>query len=566
MSEKNIWVFGNAVQDITLDLIDLDRLAIEYENIPDKIRLDGNLKLHEKLWIYTRIGFDLFKTEMQFSTGDSSKGPNKDSEDFYPLIPGGKYQLSGSVQKVKKDAWNSDDGLFVPCENMLWGGGGLNCTTFLRSLIPDTNTLPIIYTDVAMSRTLHIFIKKLQSELDKAIKNAKVENLSYENLYSIISDLMSEQPAITEELASDIASIVSKYSPLRSLEVYLASLPVNSLLYRPDDPSFRRNIIFSRVRSSTRSMDDKIVCKGKQERLNGNDKDKIYKLLKGQTKDIGVFLFNSLADKAMFKASYDIYLNAISKDKNVVGILAMTKTMRQIFLDCIKSDDNNLPPFILVFNEKEAYEFARVFCNDVKPFVEYPGDMPNIVKFAKIAIEIRNLFNFEKVAKPRIYVTIGDRGSLGIEFDGSIVYVWRYSKPRASIYDTNACGDAFCAGISLMEWAKRRDTKESISGVNIAKPGGPIMEMRYFMAVASAAAYAKASNRRGRVDGTEVMDLLEHSHFASVFLPNVEIISELIASDNLPEGVGKDNRLKIPVSSERLGVTLELRKLMGIGD
>lgn len=553
MTEKFIWAFGNAVQDITLDLIDLDRLMIEYENIPKKIRLDGDLKLADNLWIKTRAGLDHFTAEMKFKDVNKKDG-------FYSLPPGGKFTLLGSVHDSYKEIPSSAETLFVSCENILWGGGGLNCVTFLRSLVPDSIIMPILYTDIAMSRTLHVFVKKIHKLMGEALKKVSNEEVPLGEVSKNISTLMDQQPAEAEELTYHLASTMSEYSPRRSIEVYLASLPVDFLFYRPMKPCSRRNIIFTRARSATRSMNDKIICKGSSNRLDEVEEKDILKLLKVRKSGVGAIVLNSISDEQMFHASYDLYTAANKADKDVVGIFAMTKTM-QGFLSWMRKKKGNrsFPPFILIFNEKEAYEFAKEFNSDVQQFIEYSGDMPNISRFVEIAKTIRQQFEVDAV--PRIYVTIGDRGSIGVERDGRVIYVWRFSKPGAVIFDTNACGDAYCSAITMLEWAKRH-LDPLVAGVDLAETSGVVNEMRYFMAVASAAAYAKATNRRGRVDGTEVIDLLEHGHLASVILPDVNQIKEVESRSKLPEWIGQDNRLKIPVAARRLGVTKTLRKLL----
>ena len=561
--EKFIWVFGNAVQDITLDLIDIDRLIIEYENISRKIRLDGYLKLADQLWIKTRKGIDRFAAEIKFNNKDPSKTPEKDSTGkFYLLRPGRKYDLSGSVQNSFGGISKSSDSLFIPCENILWGGGGLNCTTFMRSLVPNSKAMPITYTDVAMSKTLPDLIRSIQQQLRRALKTGWVDKYTLETIHDEIDKLTVTKPNVTEKLSAEIASIFSKYSPLHSLEVYLASLPVNPLLYRPKEADFRRNFVFTRVRSATHSMNDKIICKGKSRRLDESETQPITNLLNERKGDFGAIVFNSIADKPMFNASYEIYKKALDKNENVVGIFSMTKTMQGVFSEITsKKRNGRFPPFILVFNEKEAFEFAKLFNPNVERFIEYPGDMPNIGKFIKISRTIRKQFVVDEI--PRIYVTIGDRGSIGVERDGRMIYIWRFSKPGAVIYDTNACGDAYCAAIAVLEWAKRSKKYRDIACVDMGNPDCAIHEMRYFMGVATATAYAKATNRRGRVDSTEVSDLLQHGHLASSFLPDDTAIKKVLASKDFPDWVGHDHRLKIPVNSQRLGVTPVLSRLLG---
>ena len=89
-----------------------------------------------------------------------------------------------------------------------------------------------------------------------------------------------------------------------------------------------------------------------------------------------------------------------------------------------------------------------------------------------------------------------------------------YTKQKATIFDTNTCGDAFCAAVSLLEWAGHCS-----SGLGRLAPENaatsPWEEMRYFMAVATAAAYSRATSRVGHVDRREVEDLLRNSYLGS---------------------------------------------------
>jgi hypothetical protein len=129
------------------------------------------------------------------------------------------------------------------------------------------------------------------------------------------------------------------------------------------------------------------------------------------------------------------------------------------------------------------------------------------------------------------------------------------------MYDTNACGDAYCATIALLEWAKRNGYE------NIAEDTGEkdiprnTKEMRYFMAVATAAAYCKATNRRGRVYAAELKELLEYNHLASA---NVWTVDDLLQvnPNHKPDCVVLDFRLREPSEACQMRVSRQLDDLI----
>jgi sugar/nucleoside kinase (ribokinase family) len=219
-----------------------------------------------------------------------------------------------------------------------------------------------------------------------------------------------------------------------------------------------------------------------------------------------------------------------------------------------------------VFNEKEAHSFAEKLGGKLEPFMNKEEELPDIKKFAKLAIFLFSKFNPEN--PPRIYVTLGPRGSLGVDGSRHVIYVSSFSKSGAIIHDTNACGDAYCAAIALLEWAKRHGGHPNITGVNF--PDDPLAyakEMQYFMAVATAAAYCKATNRRGRVYAADLKDLLEHNHLASSILRTIQELADMkledIKNNKLPDCIDKDFRLREPSEAKFPKITEDLSKLIG---
>jgi sugar/nucleoside kinase (ribokinase family) len=191
----------------------------------------------------------------------------------------------------------------------------------------------------------------------------------------------------------------------------------------------------------------------------------------------------------------------------------------------------------------------------LEPFVT-ENDFPDMKKFAAIADALRGRF-FKFGGLPRIYVTIGERGSLGIDFGGNVIYVASYTKRGATVYDTNACGDAYCAAIALLEWAKRHDYPE-IAGQGKSETD----EMLYFMQVATAASYCKATNRRGRVYAAELKDLLQYHYLASTRVDTVDALANLRPGVVRPDCIDGNFRLREPPVAHYVGITPQLNQLI----
>lgn len=217
----------------------------------------------------------------------------------------------------------------------------------------------------------------------------------------------------------------------------------------------------------------------------------------------------------------------------------------------------DFPPCIMIFNEDEFHSFACKFEPGIPPIMK-SGALPHLPSFARAASAIRRRFG-RSGRFPRIYVTLGGRGSLGVTEDGLVAYVASFSKPRAEIFDTNACGDAYCATISMLEWSKRNGYAD-VSGADLGEVGGAQREMLYFMAVASAAAYCKATNRRGQLYARELVALLAELHVASAPLPSVE---QLVDGPYPKWIVEKSGWVGSPPDSRIMAVSPDLRKVLG---
>lgn len=555
-TKKYLWVFGNAVQDITVE-VDTERMVRELGNFKEMpIHLgEQGPEIDVGLSFVTKIGSNKFAVKLDLQKIEPT------ANNRYVLEGGKKYTLNGDIVQVNNGL--SEPSVFLPYENLSWGGGGANVVTFLRALAPNPDLIPIKYTDIAMSRTLrHILhhLQKICKDIGAVCPVTQNQDCTVANL---AENLYQSNPIQAEDVTANIAKIASDYAPERSLEVYLASLPVESVLYRPEKPSFRRNWVFSHFRSAYREVDNKIILRGNPSELPESEENSIGNLLKDHISNVGAIVLNSLKDASLFRAAYSFFTEAYKKDNNVVAILAMTEPMAR-FTEWMmeKREDNIFPPFILVFNETEAYNFAQRFNNDLKPFMKEDG-FPDIKMFAETALTILRQFDLGK--PPRIYVTLGPRGSLGVDGTGNVVYVSSFSKRGANIYDTNACGDAYCSAIALLEWAIRHGNTNQRNVANIdfrrcANPGSE--EMLYFMAVATATAYCRATNRRGRVYPAEIKDLLQHIHLASQILPSAQALAEL-KDERRPHCIDENFRLREPAEARHVTVTSQLNSLLG---
>lgn len=551
MKKKCLWIFGNAVQDITVE-VDIERLSRELDEKRNLIHLaEQGPQIKSRIGLKTQIGSKVFGIEVEL------EGVKISQDDTYLLEGGKKYLLQGSVKDSDEEI--PEPSLFLPCENLSWGGGGTNVVTFLRALTPSSEVVPIRYTDIAMDVSLPKVIRNVLKALKPFTDTLPMPDSGNFDLSSFLQSLFDIDRVKAELVTRKVAAIAADYSPERSLTVYLASLSVESVLYRPKEPRFRRNWVFSRFRNAYREVNNKIILKGNFNPLPDEEQNDITDLLHAHTDDVGAILINSLKDAPLFKAAYSLCKDAY-KEKDFVAILAMTETTQEFikWMDINRDEKGFFPPFILVLNETEAHKLALAFGGDKEPFMK-ENDLPNIREFAKMVHILQKQFD-PAVGLPRIYVTLGDRGSLGVDGSGHVVYVSSFSKRGATVYDTNACGDAYCATIALLEWARQHGYPD-IAEVKNPNLDPTIEEMQYFMAVATAAAYCKATNRRGRVYAAELRDLLQYIHLPSTILWTVDTLMTL-KKQKLPSCVDEDFRLREPAEARHVGVTKELSRLI----
>lgn len=560
MDRSLIWVFGNAVQDVTVE-VDIDTLIRDNASLIDSIALKDTALLKKGTLFTTQFNGQALGVELDLGKlGFAPEEPPQ--KQLYSLSPGEKYTLTGRVENLadRPDWLGRRDDLKVHCEDISWGGGGINVCRFLRALAPSDRMLEIRYTDYAMKNFFAGMVKSLESDLRKGLRLPE-PSIGINDIDKRIDDFMETHMYEGEQLIAKISRTLAEHSPERSLEVFLASLSIRPLLFRPRRPVYQRNWVFSNLRNAERSTHDKIICRGQtpsEAELHVTPNALENFLKKGESDHVGAIVLNSIKHKALFHAAYKLYRRIEKKReseecRDFVGVLAMTKAMQDFVPDMIdiakKENEGRFPPFILIFNETEAVSFAKKLGRSVAPIIRGTGDLPNVLHFAQVIDAIRSHFG---PRLPRIYVTVGARGSLG--FDGGsnqIIHVSYYSRQGDVLFDTNACGDAYCAAITLLEWQAR-------CRKGYAAPKHTEDEMRDFMAVATAAAYCKARDRRGRIDAKTIRGLLEDTYLGSGSVGTVD----QILSKNWDPWVDREGRVHRPPDAEFCGVKDYLAELL----
>jgi len=499
------------------------------------------LKVLEGLAVNTFVGSESYSAKIELEGVDADGAIGNSA--FYSLQPGKKYNLLGELKMG-----HHDQGILVPGDYVHWGGGGLNVAAFACAIAPNRTIVPIRYSDVSGGNVL----RKFHADCSRV---SKIE--------------LPESPTsnTTSGLRNEFAHSIIKYLPQRSLETYLASLGVEAVLYEPASATVgpRRNLVISRIHAATREINDKIVFRGHATELQAEELNGVSSFLAGLAGPIGAIVLNSIRDECLFKAAYSLFLDLRKNDGAVICVLAMTKPMQEFSKWMLAEAKADLSSHVLVFNEEEFVQYARAVGVDVeKTFMESQEMPPNVMFFQKIVKEVRSKFSIDKT--PKMYVTLGPYGSFGVLEDGHILYSAPFAKPRATVYDTNACGDAYCAAVALLEWAhqyfgKKDDRNEGGSSLKSNDDDIPEHEaMLYIMAVASAAAYCRATNRHGRIDSRELLDLLEHVHLAQHRI--CSILEDLPGKNPL---VYQNGRLKVPTNAKICGVSQNLRRIMKIG-
>lgn len=318
-------------------------------------------------------------------------------------------------------------------------------------------------------------------------------------------------------------------------------------------------------------MRNKIICKGHYKPLVCKPhKKKIQRLLRpDRARDnsnldapVGTIVLDSLKDRPFFQEAFEVALHAASEGKPLV-ILAMTEAMLE-FTGWLRTQwdnrSNQFPELVFLFNAVEAWKFACKLGYNAEPITKEEHDTPNVRHFAEIAKAIQGKFSTQDITPPRIYVTLGAHGSLGVDAtSGNVCYASHYPTEGVRIYDTNGCGDAYCAAISLLEWAVRNGYPDIGTSLGAGEPATrKADEMVYFMSVATATAYCKATNRRGRVLASAVRDLLTNVYLGSDLLPTP---AGILKKEPSP-CILTDGRLVDPPKARHQGITDDLDRLM----
>lgn len=359
------WIFGNAVQDVTVE-VDIDKLVQDNGALIDSIGLEDTAQVKQGLLFTTQFNGQEFGVELELQDVDARKK-------LYSLREGKKYTLRGRVEDLayRRDWGTRHDDLRVHCEDVSWGGGGLNVSRFLRALAPSNDDLKIQYTDYAMSRTFVDMIRKLEAQLLRSLPASQRHAVSLDDIGARVADIMDTSMYLGERLISNLSEIFALYSPGRCLEVFLASLQVTPLLFRPREPVYQRNWVFSSFRNALRSTQDKIICRSKtptEAELEVTPAALEQFVFEGENDSTGAIVLNSIKHQQFFKSAYDLYRRiekkrVAEKRDDFVGVFAMTNAMQKFLPDMLRiakrEDDGHFLPFILIFNESEAVDFVR---------------------------------------------------------------------------------------------------------------------------------------------------------------------------------------------------------------
>jgi hypothetical protein len=353
-----------------------------------------------------------------------------------------------------------------------------------------------------------------------------------EPVHKFCMTLARDCPDLAEKTLDDLARLAATYSPQRSLEVFLASLDVDMAMYTPDKPQFRRNWVIRQFGNNRKLINDKIILRGQYETLTAPTEDHVLVALKPHlAQGFTCLVLNSLKDEVLVKAACKAFndrCDEFPKDvqyENVVAVVAMTRGMQR-YAETLEKELAR-KPLILVFNADELVSFAKTLAGDkltlelqaeLEPFAKR-DEPPNVYAFAKILKVIKE--NWGKGTLPRLYITLGSDGSLGYdEMDNKILYVAAYAS-KTPVIDTNGCGDAYCAAVALMEWAVRSGYTDIANGDSKAKTSE---QMLHFMAFATAASYARATNRRGQIDRSEVIEFYAEHYLGRTEIGTLEAV------------------------------------------
>lgn len=543
--QPRIWIIGNSVQDLTVDL-DLRRLEPDNPHISELIFFktdDPRPRI--------RLGTHILPTdagkpiEPGFQVFLKSSTPDPDDASYYILAGGNKYTLDTPTDEAQVAAAGLPP-IRTPLTSLTWAGGGINVVNTIRALSPATATA-VHYSDIGRPISHESdAVRNLKGVLADMLRDAVLPNLGQ---LALMSEETSEapmrnpqeQPQITtllraiagqdadrvidillklgvdfirttggENYYRRLTAAVNTYTNQSHLQVYLQHNQVDFGFYRSERWRPIQNLVFSGIADELNEVRNKIILRGIRQNLAVDEEPAVLKSLEDESRAayFPVVMLNTIYDDVFFDAAFKLIEELKSRSPTGLNLVfAMTEHMMQ------RLKITNLPAMkilldgsTLIFNEREFAMYLRqVVGEDATQFAQdveqrRPPERGVLVKLVKALLEKIGI-------RAEIYVTLGPYGSLGILPWGEIMYVGTYSVTGRRIYDTTGCGDAYAAVVTLLKH-HRRMRPEGLIGGHVREERRAQEEMFHAMAWATAAAYSKATSPVGRVYAADVIDLV----------------------------------------------------------
>ncbi|MBS1787261.1 MAG: hypothetical protein JST85_06040 [Acidobacteria bacterium] len=568
-TEKGIWILGNAVQDLTID-IDLQRLEPDNHGLLELMNFRGNDPLIAAGLVLQLIreGETVHEAQIYLKPQDDLQAEDLKGRKFYKLVGGRKYSLrppDGNESPAEKSSK-----VRIPTKSIAWGGGGINVVNTIRSLSP-MGVTPVHYSDIGAVTVVPestielagVFISELLSNPRKLsqIKKILVQSKGKAKKGAIdeftkLAPSLIREPAVGERLYRQFVSAMKDYSPQDNLEVYLTERHTSFAFWRSNSWTTIRNIAVASFTGKDNDVRNKIIFRGHRDTLGDEVAiEDITRKLLDESSECSVIMVNTIYDDKFYEAAFDIATK--HKGKEVKLVFAMTDSVANRFkLKHLPEMRDQLEGATLIFNEAELSKYvAEDIGNDASVFADdlAKGRLPDIDLLKKLAWSLVKNLGGGLLAE--IYITLGPYGSLGITPAGKIIYVGTFGGNQRPIYDTNGCGDAYAGAVTMLKCHKDPDGY-------LMKPGGhnaAIQEegMILTMAVATAAAYAKATNPAGIVRATDVISLLRNE-----YIPCLEIAQ--LGQGGFDTQGAKDSagRLAQPPLARRIDYKDELAKII----
>jgi sugar/nucleoside kinase (ribokinase family) len=501
-------VIGNAVQDVFVraDLPDLARQS--QRSVP--IRFVENDPIIER-----GTSIDVVRQGEIVHTVDVHLDPGKhgfpNDENTYKLVVGGKHQL---LEGPAGGASASPARVRIPFWHRRWGGGGVNCAVTARSLAPATSTR-IKYCDITRPLKGQMILADLPhfaSHLAALMPSAPEGGIPLEETARRVIDRLASD----EGMLRALVSLATKYTEESHLELYLALRKIDFSFFR--SASWRKitNLVLAQIIGHDREIHDKVIFRGLRGELDASERPSAAEHLRRAIDDADVVLVNTVYDSIFFDAAIDA-LKA-SEPKQIVW--AMTEStqdcMKKTARDFIRERREELfENSILIFNETEFSQYVRgkkaldQFTSDIQA-----GRLPSARDVNALVTE---LVDDVGGLRAHVFVTLGRLGSIGVLPSGLVLYMGPYQAGR-QVHDTTGCGDAFAAGISLLALHKA-SIYQRLRDANRGETEISREFALLSMAVATAAAYSKATSPTNEVSASDVVSLLR-----SQYLPRAEVM------------------------------------------